>query len=279
MRICYAKPPRGVTVLAGVDMKHWSDQARQIWLKAPGSLQAVDGAEPALVSETFARRFGVMAGGVVELGTPDGTKKISPFGIFCDYGNEFGMAAISSDIWSDWTGSDRPINVSLYLRDRAKLLETRDRLRLAYPGLDVRNERELRDVALGIFEQTFKATDALSFIGLAVAFAGLLLGLLSIFDESTQTWQTLKHLGFSTHGFILAAGLEGAGIGVAAWVAGAITGLALGWLLVFVINVQSFGWTLLWTVPVESILWFGLLLTVVGFVSGMIAAIYWNFRR
>lgn len=279
MRICYAKPPRGVTVLAGVDMKHWSDQARQIWLKAPGSLQAVDGAEPALVSETFARRFGVMAGGVVELGTPDGTKKISPFGIFCDYGNEFGMAAISSDIWSDWTGSDRPINVSLYLRDRAKLLETRDRLRLAYPGLDVRNERELRDVALGIFEQTFKATDALSFIGLAVAFAGLLLGLLSIFDESTQTWQTLKHLGFSTPGFILAAGLEGAGIGVAAWVAGAITGLALGWLLVFVINVQSFGWTLLWTVPVQSILWFGLLLTVVGFVSGMIAAIYWNFRR
>ena len=35
------------------------------------------------------------------------------------------------------------------------------------------------------------------------------------------------------------------------WVAGAITGLALGWLPVFVINVQSFGWTLLWTVPLE----------------------------
>ena len=279
MRICYAKPARGVTVLAGVDMKHWSQEARQIWLKEPGTLQSVKGTEPALVSETFARRFGVLEGGVVELQTPSGMQKVSPFGIFCDYGNEFGMAAISQLEWIKWTGSERAVNVSLYLEDRSKLKEMRDQLRIAYPGLDIRNERELRDVALGIFEQTFQATHALSLIGLAVAFAGLLLGLLSIFDESTQTWQTLKHLGFSTQRFILAAGLEGAGIGVAAWVVGAITGLALGWLLVFVINVQSFGWTLLWTVPLANILWFGVLLTVVGFVSGMISASYWNFRR
>ena len=279
MRICYAKPAKGITVLAGVDMKHWSQEARQIWLKKPGSLQVEEGAEPALVSETFARRFGVLDGGVVELDTPAGKKEVSPFGIFCDYGNEFGMAAISKNKWTQWTGTDRAVNVSLYLEDRSKLIEMRDQLRIAYPGLDIRNERELRDVALGIFEQTFQATHALSLIGLAVAFAGLLLGLLSIFDESTQTWQTLKHLGFSTSRFVWAAGLEGAGIGAAAWVAGAMTGLALGWLLVFVINVQSFGWTLLWTVPVESILWFGALLTVVGMVSGMISATYWNFRR
>jgi ABC-type antimicrobial peptide transport system permease subunit len=61
--------------------------------------------------------------------------------------------------------------------------------------------------------------------------------------------------------------------------AGAITGLALGWLLVFVINVQSFGWTLLWSVPLESILWFGILLALVGAASGVVSASYWNFRR
>jgi putative ABC transport system permease protein len=105
------------------------------------------------------------------------------------------------------------------------------------------------------------------------------LGLLSIFDESTQTWQTLKHLGFSTSRFILAAGFEGAGIGLAAWVSGAMAGLAMGWLLIFVINVQSFGWTLLWTVPLGSFLLFGLLLILVGFVSGICSAIYWNLRR
>lgn len=279
MRICYAKPAQGVTVLAGVDLEHWSQKARQIWLKKPGELQAVKGAEAALVSETFARRFEVLDGGVVEIETPAGKKEISPFGIFCDYGNEFGMAAIDQGQWVQWVGTDRPINASLYLTDSGQVKETRDRLSLAYPGLDVRDEKELRNVALGIFEQTFQATHALSIIGLVVAFAGLLLGLLSIFDESTQTWQTLKHLGFSTSRFILSAGLEGGGIGLAAWVAGVIAGLAMGWLLIFVINVQSFGWTLLWTIPYGNILLFGILLVLVGFASGVCSATFWKMRR
>ena len=36
--------------------------------------------------------------------TPAGLQKVSPFGIFCDYGNEFGMAAISSDVWVEGLG-------------------------------------------------------------------------------------------------------------------------------------------------------------------------------
>jgi putative ABC transport system permease protein len=279
MRICYAKPEEGVTVLAGVDLDHWSRGARQIWLKEPGKLDAEQGAEPALVSEAFARRFDVLSGGSVELETPAGKKKISPIGIFCDYGNEFGMASIDKQRWIDWVGSDRPINASLFLNDNSKVKETRERLRLAFPGLDIRDEKELRDVAIGIFEQTFQATHALSIIGLVVAFAGLLLGLLSIFDESSQTWQTLKHLGFSSSRFVLSAGLEGGGIGLAAWGAGVLAGLAMGWLLIFVINVESFGWTLLWSIPIGNILLFGVLIVLVGFASGVCSATYWRMRR
>ena len=169
--------------------------------------------------------------------------------------------------------------MSLYLKEGSDLIEVRDRLRLAYPALDIRNGKELRDVALGIFDQTFKATTALNGIGLAVAFIGLLLGLLSIFDESTQTWATLRRLGFSTRQFILSAGIEGAGIGLAACLSGTITGLAMGWLLIHVINVQSFGWTLLWHIPILPFLQFGALLVLVGFLSGCLAAFYWNLKR
>ena len=82
MRICYAKPDQGVTVLAGVDMMHWSEKARQIWLKKPGEIQVVDGAESALVSETFARRFDVLEGGVVEIETPSGKRRSLHSGYF-----------------------------------------------------------------------------------------------------------------------------------------------------------------------------------------------------
>ena len=279
MYLCHARPNVGITLLAGVDMDAWTSRIRQIWLKKPGSLAPVENSEPALVSETFARRFEVLEGGAVELDTPAGKKLISPIGIFTDYGNEFGTAAVSIDSWKKWTGSDRPINASLYLKDGVALDETKDRLRLAFPGLEVRNAQELRQVALGIFEQTFQATSALNAIGLCVAFAGLLLGLLSIFDESTRTWTTLRHLGFSNRQFVLSAGLEGAGIALAALICGAIAGLAMGWLLIFVINVQSFGWTLLWRIPYLDFLRFGVLLILIGFASGCASAFYWNLKN
>jgi putative ABC transport system permease protein len=277
--ISYAKPKKGITILSGVDMEAWTNRIRQIWLKPPGSLEVMDGAEPALISETFARRFDLLEGGSIEIQTATGPQKLSPIGIFTDYGNEFGTAAVDIKTWKIWSGSSRPINVSLYLKEGSDLIEVRDRLRLAYPALDIRNGKELRDVALGIFDQTFKATTALNGIGLAVAFIGLLLGLLSIFDESTQTWATLRRLGFSTRQFILSAGIEGAGIGLAACLSGTITGLAMGWLLIHVINVQSFGWTLLWHIPILPFLQFGALLVLVGFLSGCLAAFYWNLKR
>ena len=273
--ISYAKPPEGITILSGVDMKAWSSQIRQLWLKKPGSLKPVEGCEPALISETFARRFDLIDGGFIELDTMTGKKKISPIGIFSDYGNEFGTAAVDIPIWKEWTQSERPINVSLYLRKGSNVNEMRDQLRLSYPGLDVRNASELRDVALGIFEQTFKATSALNGIGLMVAFAGLLLGLFAIFDESSRTWFTLGYLGFSRKQFLLTAGLEGAAIGMGAWISGSLVGVALGWLLINVINVQSFGWTLQWHLPWTDFLIFGLLLFVIGFLSGVLSAALW----
>ena len=273
--ISYAKPPEGITILSGVDMRAWSTQIRQLWLKKPGSLKPVEGCEPALISETFARRFDLIDGGFIELDTMTGKKKISPIGIFSDYGNEFGTAAVDIPIWKEWTQSERPINVSLYLRKGSNVNEIRDQLRLSYPGLDVRNASELRDVALGIFEQTFKATSALNGIGLMVAFAGLLLGLFAIFDESSRTWFTLDYLGFSRKQFLLTAGLEGAAIGMGAWISGSLVGVALGWLLINVINVQSFGWTLQWHLPWTDFVIFGLLLFAIGFLSGVLSAALW----
>ena len=221
----------------------------------------------------------MLEGGAVEMQTPAGWKSVSPKGIFCDYGNEFGTAAVKAEVWERWTGSNRSINASLYLHEPSEINSIRDRLRIAYPGLDIRNERELRDVAVGIFDQTFQATHALSLIGLFVAFAGLLLGLFAIFDESARTWLTLRHLGFSTRSFLMAAGLEGAGIGLAAWVSGSLTGLAMGWLLIYVINVQSFGWTLLWKLPIMETFVLGFALVLVGYLSGVLSAGYWKFRR
>ncbi|MFP4156512.1 MAG: FtsX-like permease family protein [Opitutales bacterium] len=262
--------PRGQTMLAGVDFQAWTTRIAQIWHTRPGQLDAVEGAQPALVSETFARRFDVVGGGVVEIKTPSGVRAVSPVGIYSDYGNEFGTAAVDHSVWKAWVGHDRPLNTSLFLEDGVERNRIRDALRLEFPGLDVRNAQELRTVALGIFEQTFRVTSALNAIGIAVAMAGLVLGLFAIFAESARTWLTLDHLGFSRSNFVWTAGLEGAGIALSAWVSGTLVGLALGWLLIYVINVQSFGWTLVWELPIGSMLGFGALLVLSGLLCGLV---------
>lgn len=267
--------PRGLTVLAGVETTLWTaGPVRQIWLREPGTLAVVAGAEPALVSEAFARRFGVFNGGVVELQAPAGTRQVSPSGIFADYGNEFGTAVIDLSVWREWTGRDRPLNLSLFLTPGSDVAAVRDRLRRDFPGLDVRDGAELRQLALGLFNDTFRVTRALNGIGLAVAFVGLVLALFAIFQESRETWQTLRYLGMPRRARWLAAGLEGAGIAFAAWVVGTLLGMVLGWLLIHVINVQSFGWTLVHEWRLANLLLLGLLLTLAGFAGGKLAALW-----
>jgi putative ABC transport system permease protein len=275
--VTYVNAPRGRTMLSGVDLELWKNRIDQIWQIPPGTLDPVEGAEPALVSEAFARRFGVLQGGVVTLETPAGPKAITPIGIYADYGNEFGTATINQNTWRQWVGTDRPLNTSLFLKSGVDTNVVRDALRLEFPGLDIRNARELREVVLTIFHETFRVTFALNIIGTAVAIAGLVLGMLAIFAESTSTWETLSHLGFRSRSFILMAGLESASIALSSWLSGTVVGLALGWLLIYVINVQSFGWTLLWELPFFGILLFGMGLVACGFLCGLFTAS--NFKR
>lgn len=263
--------PEGWTVLAGADFEVWAGRVSQIWLREPGTLEVTGASQRAYVSEAFARRFEVMKGGQVDLETAVGVKTIEVAGVYAEYGNEFGTAVVPTRVWMDWMGREHARTMSLFLRPGEVTNAVRDRLRLEYPGMEVRNQSELRTRALEIFDETFRVTSALNVIGLAVALVGLLLGLASIFRESRLTWWTLRLLGLRDGERSRAAGWEGAGIALVGWIAGTLLGLALGWLLVNVINVQSFGWTLVRVVPVAELLVFGFVLVVAGGLSGIAA--------
>ena len=210
---------------------------------------------------------------MIALETASGSQKITPIGIFADYGSEFGSVVIDLPVWKTWTLQDRALNTSLYLKPGLDSRLLRDRLRLQFPALDIRNNHELRAYALSIFEQTFQVTRALNVIGLFVACVGLLLGLIALFEECQMTWRTLAFIGFSRREIIWVGALEGAGLSLVAWLSGTILGLLLGWLLLACINVQSFGWTLIWHLPAWQLLLFGLGLILMGLACGLVAAL------
>ena len=259
--------PQGRTYFGGVDFAAWTDRVANIWIKDPGSLTPAANAQPAFISETFARRFDMLEGGTISLATSTGARTITPIGVYADYGNEFGSAVIAAEVWKEWIQADRAINTSLYLQPGTDPNVVRDALRLRFPGLEIRNAQELRDLALGIFEQTFRVTTALNGIGLTVAIVGLALGLFSLFAESAGTWATLRRIGFPGRSFALTAGMSGT-----------FVGLCLGWLLIYVINVQSFGWTLVWHLPGGAFLALGVSLVTFGFLAGVVTGA-WQRRR
>ena len=144
---------------------------------------------------------------------------------------------------------DYAANVSLFLQPDADADSLRTDLLARHPGLAIYTNASLRSEILRIFRQTFSITYALEVIGVAVAVIGLALTLISVLLDRREELTTLRALGFSRREIALATAIEGTSLAASAVAGGLVLSLALGWLLIHVINKQSFGWTLGFSLP------------------------------
>jgi putative ABC transport system permease protein len=131
----------------------------------------------------------------------------------------------------------------------------------------------LRSEILRIFRQTFAITYALELIGLLVAVAGLGLTLGSVLLDRRTELTTLRALGLNRGEMALATAFEGFALAVAGVGMGLAVSLALGWMLIYVINKQTFGWTLEFDVPWGQLL--ALATLVIGIGAGVAYAVGW----
>ena len=120
----------------------------------------------------------------------------------------------------------------------------RTEIRTAHPGLGVFTSGYLRGESLRIFHQTFAVTYALEIIGVVVAVAGLAFTMASVLWERRADLNTLRALGMRRKELAFAAAWESALTAAAGVLSGLAVSLALGWLLIYRINKQTFGWTL-----------------------------------
>ena len=139
-------------------------------------------------------------------------------------------------------------------------------LQQKHPGLSIFTQSHLRSEALRIFRQTFAVTYALEAVGVVVAVAGLGLALASLLLDRKADLQTLRAIGFTPRQVAAAGAWEGFGIALAGVIAGTVSGLWLGWLLIYRVNKQSFGWTLSFSLPQWQLLALGVAVLLVGVV-------------
>ena len=208
---------------------------------------------PALVSESFATRYRLGRGDELQLPTPTGERRVRVMGVYADYGNERGTLLMDGVRVSEWFDDLRAVNLTATLKPGVEPAAVRERWAADFPGLAVRTNRTLREEVLTIFHQTFAVTHALKAIGVAVAIGGLALALFSLLLDRREELVVLRELGFQRRGIMAAVTAEGLAMSVIGLAGGLILSLGLGYLLIYVINKQSFGWTLAYAVPVGGL--------------------------
>lgn len=247
----------------------------RMWLKRPagglGVLREGGEAVPLLVSEPWMRRFGTGVGDAVRIEAGGRVLSGVVRGVFADYANEHGSVVADAGVVAEFLGEDRTATLGLYLREGEDVRAVRDELQAAFPALNVRDQRGLREEVFRIFQQTFSVTTALKLIGVAVAVAGLALSQVSLFLERRGELRVLKELGCGRGELMRCGAWESGILALTGGVAGLGTALGLGWILIYVINRQAFGWTLQYAVPWGSFAGFLVAVVLAGAAAGGLA--------
>jgi putative ABC transport system permease protein len=200
-----------------------------------------------IVSEPFAYRSAVGAGGSVRLRTDRGERDFPVAGVFYDYGSSAGTVMMSRRTYDRFWDDGAVSALALYAApgvDVSRLIDALRQRAAGGPDVIIRSNRALRDASLEIFDRTFAITAVLRFLIVIVAFVGVLSALMALMLERGREHGVLRALGL-TPGQVWGVVTAQTGLmGVVAGLLAVPVGIMLAAVLVFVINRRSFGWTM-----------------------------------
>lgn len=225
-----------------------------------------------MISEPLASKLGKRVGDTIDLPTANGIEHFPVTGIYRDYSNDRGAIVMPRALYIRAFRDDAINTVIVYLKPgvnpdaaRAQLEST---LGPKYHAFAVTN-REIRTEVMRIFDQTFLITYALLAVAIVVAVLGIINTLAALILERTRELALLRVLGMHASEVRRMIVLESSLLGGTSTVTGLVMGYALSWILINVINKQSFGWTIEFHTPVRLIA----LSLVVTFLSSIVAGI------
>jgi putative ABC transport system permease protein len=216
------------------------------------ALRAAERDNGVFVSETFSNKFGKRVGDVVEL--PN--LRLPIRGIYRDYSNDRGVIVMDRKLYVKAFGDETSNTIVIYLKPGTPLDHARKelerRLGPKYNAFVVTNA-EIRKQVMTIFDQTFMITYALLGVAIIVAVLGIVNTLAALILERTRELALLRVGGLSAGELRTMLVLESTILGIASTATGLVMGYALSWILINVINKQSFGWTIDFHTPAALI--------------------------
>src|SRR5271166_2712171 len=200
----------------------------------------------AAVSEPFANKHHVRAGDNITLPLGKAQVTFHVVDVFYDYGSEKGYIVVDRSTMLRYLPDPAPSGIAVYLAPGANVDDVRKEIEQAAAGRNILifTNRNLRAEAIRVFDRTFAITYALELVAVVVAIVGIAGALLTVVIDRRRELGLLRFLGASVGQIRKLIFLEAGLIGLLANLAGLLLGIVLSWLLIFVINKQSFGWTI-----------------------------------
>jgi putative ABC transport system permease protein len=228
------------------------------------------------ISEVLANRLDLGEGGRLKLPTPKGLQSLVIAGVFYDYRTEGGMVIMDRSTYHRyWPEERKYTSVGLHLQPDSDSEEVRTLIRQQLKESQevfITSNRELRREILRIFDQTFSITYALQLIAIVVAIFGIVNTLILLVMERERDIGVLKAVGATNQQVQRMTLLEAGLMGLISFVLGAVNGILLSLLLIFVINKQSFGWTIQFSIPSAMFAKTLILVLVCSLVAGFFPA-------
>ena len=232
------------------------------------------------VSESFANRFGVRLGSTIELPAAEGHVSLRVAGVYYDYASNQGTVLMDTSTYQlhflDRSPDSSPQHLSVHLARNADPDTVRKRLMTAV-GADEKiycvTNGEVRREALRIFESTFTITYALQLIAILVAGLGVASTLITMIYHRRRDIGLLSLAGASHRQLKRVFIYEAILLGGSSQLIGIAVGVILAFVLIFVINVQSFGWTIQVHFPLLFLLQSTLLVILAAGLFGLYPAI------
>ena len=228
-----------------------------------------------IVTESFAHRHRVRAGGWLVLPTPAGAERVHVEGVFYDYSTDAGAVLMDRALYARLWRDDRTESMALYLHAGARTDSVRAAfVRLAGPGrlLHVTPNQQLRRRVLLVFDQTFQITWVLQTIAVFVSVLGVISTLTTLVLQRRRELAVLRAAG-ALRGQVRTLVLVESGVlGAAGSALGCVAGYVLALLLVHVINRQFFGWSIRMFVDPAVFGRAVVLMTVTATLAGIVPA-------
>ena len=199
-----------------------------------------------IVSESFYNRFGLGTGDTIALNGIDGPQTVTIAAVFYDYTTEHGLIMMDRATYRAIFRDDTIDSLAVFLdhtADRNATVEALQRIARSF-GIPLANQKELHDGILEVFDTTFALTRSMRFLAIVVAFFGIAGALLTLFIERQREFGIYRALGFSTRQVAGITVMEGIAMGIISFILSIFVGTLLAWVLIKVINFQSFNWTI-----------------------------------